>query len=187
MRTNVFIPEPKLSKFLFADTRFAWVWFIIRLYVGWEWLVAGWDKVQSPAWVGSNAGTALSGFLQGALAKTAGAHPDVQGWYAGFLNHVVLPNAAFFSHLVAYGELLVGIALLLGIFTGIAAFFGSFMNMNYLLAGTVSTNPILFLASLFLILAWRVAGWIGVDHFLLPALGTPWHKGSLFQNKPPKN
>lgn len=181
MKQDIVIPEPKLSKLLFADTRFAWVWLIVRCYVGWEWFTAGWDKVQSAAWVGDHAGSALAGFLQGALAKTAGAHPDVQGWYAAFLSHVIVPNAAFFSHLVAYGELLVGIALILGIFTGIAAFFGAFMNMNYLLAGTVSTNPILFFLGLFLILAWRVAGWIGIDRFLLPVLGTPWHKGELFK------
>lgn len=75
------------------------------------------------------------------------------------------------------GEFLVGAAPILGVFTGITALFGSFMNMNYLLAGAVSTNPILFLASLFLIFAWRIAGWIGLDRFLLPVLGTPWHRG----------
>lgn len=183
MQQDVLVPEPRLSKFFFADTRIAWVWLLVRCYVGWEWLTAGWGKVQSAAWVGANAGGALKGFLNGALAKTTGAHPDVQGWYATFLQNVVLPNAAFFSHLVAFGELLVGVALMLGVFTGIAAFFGAFMNMNYLLAGTVSTNPILFLASLFLILAWRTAGWIGIDRFLLPALGTPWHKGNLFRRE----
>ena len=83
--------------------------------------------------------------------------------------------------MVAYGELLVGVALTLGLFTGIAAFFGGFMNMNYLFAGTVSTNPLLFLIQLFLILAWRVAGWYGLDRYILPLLGTPWDKGKLFK------
>ncbi len=79
--------------------------------------------------------------------------------------------------MVAWGELLVGIALILGAFTGIAAFFGAFMNMNFLLAGAVSTNPILLLGQLFLILAWRVAGWLGLDRYLLPKLKTPWFRG----------
>jgi len=187
MGEDILIPEPELSKFLFADTRIAWVWLIVRCYVGWEWLTAGWEKVRSSTWVGSQAGSALQGFLNGALAKAAGAHPDVQSWYAAFLHGVVIPNAAIFSYVVAFGELLVGIALILGIFTGIAAFFGSFMNMNYLMAGAVSTNPILFFLSLFLILAWRVAGWIGLDRFLLPALGTPWHRGNLFRGGGFKN
>lgn len=136
--------------------------------------------MQSPVWVGDKAGIALTGFLHNALGKTSGSHPDVQGWYAQFLSGFVIHNATAFSYLVSYGELLVGIALILGIFTGIAAFFGSFMNMNYLLAGTVSTNPILFFFELFLILAWRIAGFWGADRFLLPLLGTPWKPGKLY-------
>lgn len=175
------IPEPALSRLLFSDTRMSWLWLILRIYIGYEWLIAGWGKVTNPMWVGPQAGTAIAGFLHGALLKTAGPHADVAGWYAAFINTVALPNAAIFSYLVAFGEVFVGIGLILGLFTGIAAFFGAFMNMNYLFAGTISTNPFLFLIELFLILAWRTAGWIGVDRFLLSYLGTPWKKGKLFR------
>ena len=177
---NQYLGETPISKLLFSNTRVAWLWLIIRIYVGWEWLAAGWEKVSNPVWSGTSAGAALTGFLNGALAKTVGAHPDVQGWYAYFLQHYVLANATIWSNVVAWGELLVGIALILGAFTGIAAFFGLFMNLNYLLAGTVSTNPILFTLSIGIILAWRVAGYIGLDHYLLPLLGTPWKSGKLF-------
>lgn len=177
------IEENPVSHLLFNSTRISWFWLVVRIYVGYEWLVAGWEKVNDPVWVGPQAGGALSGFLQGALAKTAGAHPDVQGWYASFLKDVVLPHSAAWSHLVAYGELLVGVALIIGAFTGIAAFFGLFMNLNYLLAGTVSVNPVLFTLSVGLILAWKVAGFIGADRWLLAALGTPWHPGKAFAEK----
>ena len=180
------IPEPALSKYLFADTRLSWLWVVVRVYVGWEWLTAGWGKVTSPMWVGPKAGVALMGFIHGAIAKTSGPHPDVQGWYADFLQHAVIPNVATFSHMVAFGETLIGIALILGAFTGIAAFFGAFMNMNFMLAGAVSINPILFLCELFLILAWRVAGWLGLDRYFLPYLGTPWNKGNVFKSKTKK-
>ncbi len=183
MKYAIEIPEPTLSKTLFADTRMAWLWLVVRLYVGWQWLSAGFEKVQSAAWVGNSAGSALKGFLAGSLQKASGAHPDVQGWYASFLQGVIMPHAAFFSHIVAYGELLVGVALIIGVLTGIAAFFGVFMNMNYLFAGTVSINPLLLLCGLFLILAWRIAGWYGADRFLLPLLGTPWQKGTAFKEK----
>ncbi len=182
MRT-VEIPEPKLSRFLFADTRFAWVWLIVRVYMGYEWLMAGWGKLNNPAWTGSGAGTAIKGFLNGVLQKTAGAHPDVSGWYGYFVQNVALPHAVLFSYLIVWGEILVGIALILGIFTGIAAFFGTFMNLNYLFAGTVSINPLMLLLQLFLILAWRNAGWIGLDRYVLPALGTPWQAGELFKKR----
>ena len=168
------IPEPPVARLLFADTRLAFLWLLLRLYVGYQWLIAGWEKLQNPVWFGSKAGVAITGFAMGALKKTAGEHPDVSGWYGMFLKDVVIPNAAIFSYMVTLGEIAVGIGLILGLFTGIAAFFGAFMNMNYLFAGTVSINPLLFLLELLLILAWRVAGWYGVDRFLLPLLGTPW-------------
>lgn len=177
------IPEPKLSRFLFADTRFAWFWLAVRVYIGYEWVVAGWAKLGNPAWVGENAGAAVKGFLMGALQKTAGPHPDVSSWYAYFIQNMALPNATIFSYLVAGGEIAVGVALIIGLFTGIAAFFGTFMNLNYLLAGTVSTNPLMFLLQLFLILAWRTAGWFGLDRYVLPLLGTPWQAGQLFEKK----
>jgi thiosulfate dehydrogenase [quinone] large subunit len=89
----------------------------------------------------------------------------------------------FWSKLVAVGETLVGIALIVGLFTGIAAFFGSFMNVNYLLAGAVSTNPILFVIATWLVLAWKTAGWWGLDRWVLPLLGTPWSPGRVFKHE----
>jgi thiosulfate dehydrogenase [quinone] large subunit len=177
------IEDPPFVRALFGDVRWAWIWLILRLYMGWQWLQAGWGKLHNPAWVGSGAGTALTGFLKNALTKTAGEHPDVQSWYAWFLQHVVLPNAVPWSYLVSMGEFLVGVALILGMFVGIAAFFGSFMSMNYLLAGSVSTNPIMLVAAILLILAWKTAGWWGLSRWVLPALGTPWRPGYIFHHQ----
>ncbi len=179
------LEDPPFAQSLFGDVRWAWIWLILRLYLGWEWLSAGWGKIGAAAWTGDNAGAAITGFVNGALQKSGGEHPDVQGWYAWFLTNLVLPYAGFWSYLVAWGEALVGIALIIGLFTGIAAFFGSLMNMNYLLAGTVSTNPILFAIALFLILAWKTAGWWGLDRWALPALGTPWRPGLVIRETPP--
>ncbi|PYE50995.1 DoxX family membrane protein [Deinococcus yavapaiensis] len=170
---RITIPEPHLTTRLFADPRLAPLWTALRLYVGYEWVTAALGKLTNPAgvWVGEKAGVAVMGFFKGALAKTNGEHPDVQGWYAWFLENVAMPNATLFSFMVAYGELFVGIALILGLFTGLAAFFGGFLNANFLLAGTVSLNPVLFIAATWLVLGWRVAGYLGLDHFVLPRLG----------------
>lgn len=176
-----YIEDAPVSKFLFGNTKMALVWLIIRLYVGWAWLQAGLHKVGTPAWTGENAGAAIEGFVKGALSKTAGDHPDVTGWYAWFLENCVLPYADAWAQMIAWGEVLVGVALIVGLLTGIAAFFGSFMNMSFLLAGTVSSNPILFALATLLVLAWRVAGYIGLDRFVLPRLGTPWSPGKMFR------
>ena len=183
------VPEPPIARFLFADTRIAWLWLIVRVYVGWQWLVAGIDKLtgysidfgsfgkggSANSWIfTSHPGAALSGFLHGALAQMGGAHPAVQGWYGWFVQNIGIPWAGFFTYLITFGEILVGLGLIFGVLTGIAAFFGLFMNMNFLLAGTISINPVIGGLALFLVLAWRVAGYYGVDRWLLPLLGTPW-------------
>jgi thiosulfate dehydrogenase [quinone] large subunit len=71
----------------------------------------------------------------------------VQGWYASFLNTFVIPHPAIWAYLITFGELLVGVGMIVGCLSGI-------------------------------ILAWRIAGYYGVDRYLLPLLGTPW-TGSL--------
>jgi len=181
--SNEQFPEPAISKFFAASAGSAPLWFVVRMYVGSQWFLAGWEKITSPDW--GTSGKALTGFAAGALAKTSGANPAVQGWYAWFLQHIIIPNAGLFSFLVTWGEFAVGVGLLLGILTGIAAGFGVLMNMNYLLAGTVSINPILGVLGLFLCISWRVCGWIGIDRWLLPALGLPWKPGRWFQTQTP--
>lgn len=159
----------KIYDFFTTDKNSAFFWLLVRVYVGYEWLIAGWDKftAEGGTWVGANAGAPIKGFLAGALAKAAapGPHHDVSMWYAWLIQNVFLPNAVIFSYLVTFGEILVGAALILGLFTRLAAFFGAFMNFNYLFAGTVSTNPWLLLLQIFILCGRKVAGWIGLDRF----------------------
>ncbi len=182
---RVRIEDPPIAQFLFSDTRMAWFWLIVRIYAGYQWIQAGLEKFGNPVWTGDKAGTALAGFVAGALKKTAGDYPDVAGWYAGFLQTIVLPYAAAWSWAITLGEIAVGIGLVLGMMTGVAAFFGGLMNANYLLSGTVSTNPLLFLFATWLVLAWRIAGYYGVDRWLLPALGVPGHPGEMITHAKP--
>ena len=172
-------PEPSIARFFVGATGAAPVWFVVRMNVGSEFLLAGWGKITSPAW--GTSGKALSGFVAGTLAHSSGPNPAVQGWYAWFLEHIVVHTVGLFSFLVTFGEFAVGAGVLLGVLTGIAAGFGVLMNLNYLLAGTVSVNPILGMFGVFFCISWRVCGWIGGDRWLLPALGMPWKPGALFQ------
>jgi len=182
------IPSSPMARFLFCNPRIAWFWCIVRLYLGYMWLTSGWGKLMGysialgsfgePAggtWVFSSRGmVALQGFVTNALKQSAGPHPNVQHWYAVFLQSIVLSHAGIFAYLVTFGEVLVGLGLVFGAFTGIAAFFGIFMNMSYLFAGSISTNPEMCILALLLLLAWRIGGLYGLDRYLLPLLGTPW-------------
>ncbi|WGG46931.1 DoxX family protein [Rossellomorea sp. DA94] len=138
------------------------VWTVLRIWLGVQWLEAGWHKV--------NDGFDASGFLQGALANATGDHPAVQGWYAEFLKGFALPNVELFNVLIPWGEMLVGVGLIVGLMTLPALLAGAFMNLNFLLAGTVSTNPILYTAAIILLFTGRGAYYWGADHWMIPYL-----------------
>lgn len=166
------VPESKLGHALFTTTQFSWLWLILRLYLGWSWFRSGWGKIGNPAWL--ETGEALRGFWTRAVQVEPQA-PIAYDWYRNFIQFLLDGgHYTWFAKLVVAGEILVGIALLLGAFTGIAAFFGGFMNFNFMMAGTASTNPLLYTIAILLMLAWKVAGYYGLDRFLLPRLGTPW-------------
>jgi len=174
-RKNEKLQDPPFARFLFSDTRAAWFWLLVRIWLGWEWIDASLHKINNPAWV--QTGEAVKGFWTNAVAIPEVGRPPVSfDWYRSFLQ-MLLDNEAYrwLAPMIAYGELLIGIGLVLGAFTGIAAFFGALLNWNFMMAGTASSNPLLFALSIGVILAWKVAGYVGADYILLRFLGTPWH------------
>jgi thiosulfate dehydrogenase [quinone] large subunit len=157
------------------------VWLMARLWLGYEWLHAGIEKVfgeGNVAWIGDKAGAGVAGFLKGAIAKSPLAdgydiaktpHPAVSEWYATLARDVFIPNAQLMSYLVAYGELLVGIALIVGIFTRFSALMGGVMALAFLLAGTTSSGlPILLTVALAITLSGKTPGLFGLDYFARP-------------------
>jgi len=178
--------EPRVANWLFSSQGAAWVWLVVRIYLGYGWLHAGWGKLtgsEGSTWEWSfsitekswlrDGGASLKGFTEFATspAMVKGSSPaDAFGWYHGFL-HWVGSNASWMAYVVTIGEILVGIGLILGMFTGIAAFFGGLMNLSYGFAGVAGVNPLYFTLAVLLVLAWRNAGWYGLDRFLLPLLG----------------
>ena len=171
---TVEVEGPAFTRYLFSNTRAGLIWLPIRLFLGFEWAVAGYDKLTGTGW--TDGGAALLGYWKSAVAIPTTGHAAITfEWYRSFLQFLIDHGAqGWFAWLVSVGELAVGIGLLLGILTGIAAFFGATMNMSYLLAGSTSVNPIMFAFTIGLILAWKVAGYYGVDRYLLPRLGVPW-------------
>lgn len=173
------IPTPTGLHGLLRDKLSAPFWLLLRLYVGAAWLVSAWGQLTDPrgAWVGAHAGEALRDVASSALSITQGPFPEVSPTFAAFVRGVVLPHAAAFSYLLTFGSIAVGLLLVAGAFTGIAAFLGGAMNVAFVLAGTCAVNPLLFVFSTWLVLAWRVAGNWGADRWLLPRLGAPGWPG----------
>jgi thiosulfate dehydrogenase (quinone) large subunit len=213
----VYIEEPAISRWLFGSSKAGWIWLVARVWLGWEWLQAGWSKAfggnitwrfwnwgdaaysltgdGNIGWVRSGTvatedggqrslqvGDAVAGFARGALERgTAGEHPDIAySWYVNFLEWVRDTGHTVLGPVVAIGEVVIGIALILGMFVGIMAFLGAILNFTFVFAGSAGVNPAMIAVAGLLILAWRNAGWYGLDRYLLPKLGTPWHRGELF-------
>ena len=171
------VQDPQIVKNLLHNPRAAWVWLIVRIWLGYQWIEAFLTKLNNPAWM--KTGAPLRSFWSAAVQLPTEARPAIAfDWYRSFIQYLLDAQAySWLGKLIAYSELLVGIALILGAFTGIAAFFGGLMNWNYMLAGSASTNPLLFVAAIGLIMAWKIAGYLGLDYFLLPLIGTPWGRG----------
>ncbi|QHE51551.1 DoxX family protein [Pontibacillus sp. HMF3514] len=138
---------------------------LLRLFVGWKFLSAGWGKMFGPEPFNA------TGFIKGAISKSSGEHPSVQQWYASFLENFVLPNVELFNFLVPLGEVLVGTGLILGVFTRFSSLMGAFLNFSFLFAGTISVNPNLIIMEFIIIASGTNAGRYGIDYYLSPLLG----------------
>jgi thiosulfate dehydrogenase (quinone) large subunit len=212
-RDTVYIEDPPAARWLFASSQAAWIWLVVRLWLGWEWFQSGWGKVfggditwrfwewgeeqysltgdGNIGWIRSEGdvgvGDAVAGFASRAIEGAEGPHPDVAySWYVTFLEWIRDTAHPVLGPMVALGEIVIGTLLILGLFTGIAAFLGAILNFSFVFAGSAGVNPAMILASGLLILAWRNAGWWGLDRWVLPALGTPWHRGAAFVEPEPE-
>ena len=178
---TVEIEGPAFTRFLFGNTRAGLFWLPIRLFVGFSWLEAGYHKFSGTGWMDGGAALRATGSMPSRSRRPAPGSPAITyDWYRTFLQTLLDNNAyTWFAPLITFGEMAVGLGLLVGCLTGVAAFFGALMNMSFLLAGSASVNPVLFTLAIGLMLAWKVAGYYGVDRYLLPLLGTPWQPGAV--------
>ncbi len=96
-----------------------WPIVLLRVYSGVFFLYHGVGKIRHDDFA-----AALSNFLTGKLDSSF-------PFYRAFIESVVLPNKEIFSTLVSWGELTVGLALIVGLATRYAAFFGAFMVLNF--------------------------------------------------------
>ncbi|MHB8928290.1 MAG: DoxX family membrane protein [Bacillota bacterium] len=179
---------------LFKDKKFSVVWLLVRVWLGYQWIEAGLHKVTNPdhLWIGEKAGTAIQGYWLRALAAklqdgalVALTNPDGTpvksainySWYKSFLSFLATSGSnVWFSYAIALGELAVGVGLVLGLATTTAAIFAALMNLSYMLAGTTSTNPVLYTLAILIVLAGENAGWFGADRFFLPFARNLFHR-----------
>lgn len=168
--------SPPVLQWLYRSRSAGVIWLAVRVALGVGWFLAAWPKIfgaERAAWMAG--GIAVKGFVDSAAAASRDPeHPQVAyTWYVSFLRFVG-EHAATFAKVVAIAELLIAVGLVIGGFTAFAALAGLILNFLFVLGGVAGSNPIFILAGVFLVAAWRNAGWFGVDRYLLPLVGTPW-------------
>lgn len=138
---------------------------MLRIWLGAQWTLSGYEKLTA------NQGFSPAGLIQNAIENPVEApHGEAYPWYTDFLKFVTNDgqNADIFGPVIAWGELLVGLGLMFGAFTLLAAFFGAVMNFAFLLAGSISVNPLFILVSFIILAAGFNAAKIGLDYWLTP-------------------
>ena len=160
----------RAGNFLFGHVNASSLWLVVRVYLGSMWLQSGLSKLIDAGW--TRGGLELKGFWTWATYVQPGPHPQIAfPWYRDLLQSMLIHHTyTWFAWVIALSEFTVGILLILGLFTGLAAFASGSLNMLYLLAGSAGINPIMLILSLFLLMAWKIGGYYGLDRFILPAL-----------------
>jgi thiosulfate dehydrogenase [quinone] large subunit len=132
----------------------------LRLFAGWALLKSGLGMVRAH-WL-----------TEPKLATEVGAWVERGapfGWFVPFLKGTVLTHASLFSYLVVWGEILVGAALLVGLFTRLAALFGLAMAVSFVLAQgelPAATPAWAFVAICFTLLVTNPGRVLGIDQAL---------------------
>ena len=134
----------------------------LRLSIGLSFLVAGQQKIAAGNW-GAGYETRLTEFVTANL-------DNAFAFYRPFLESFVLPNAATFAVLAAWGELLIGVSIFLGLFTRFGAAVGIFVMLNYMFAAGlgvwVPSLETIYIWALFTLLVCSAGRGLGADQLL---------------------
>jgi len=138
----------------------------LQLLLGYEWLLAGGDKLLLGAFPAQ-----LGGML---LALVSGGH--LVGFFAAILQGLVAPNALLFGYLIELGETLAGLGLMAaGLVTLLRPLAGRYLSGT---SATVFMFGDRLLGRLALVAAMG-AGLLGVSYFFLDGLPAPWFLPSV--------
>lgn len=155
---TLFYKQTKYSKTLNSVMDYWWLFF--RVYLGYIWLLAGFAKANM-FFLNQGFEESLNYFIVG------NSFP----WYKSFLLEMVLPYSVFFAYITVIGEIVIGILLISGLFTRVAAVFAAFASINFILAAgwiglTVAAENLFLLGFEILLIHVSAGRILGLDQVL---------------------
>ena len=170
--------DPRPIQTLFGQTRFAWAWFAVRLFLGWQWLMTGRQLMGDPGWMPG--GAELRDFWQRTLHPAGPDSTASPGTWHDLIEFMLRHGwYTWIGPVVAIGAVVAGICLILGLLVGVAAFGGAMVLLQLPPDLSGGANPLALGLAILLMFAWKTAGWIGLDRWVLPLLGAPWRGSTL--------
>ena len=111
---------------------------LLRLALSYVWLNAGLSKLFNAQFINTFSGT-LHEF----------AKNTHYSFYANVLKEQIIPHSQIFAQLTIWGEILTGVAFLLGFPLFLATAVGIFMNLNYFFVATTTPSQFLNIIMIF--------------------------------------
>ena len=148
---------PAVVKWLCESKVMSVGWLAMRVWLGIMWMQAGWAKL-----FGAENGFFLHHNGAGVAGFAAHGTP-AYSWWGSFLHSFVVPNAGPIALLVAVGEFTIGVALVLGLFTRVAAISSLALLFTYVMSGTASVCGFYALFAIVILATWKTSSWIGAD------------------------
>lgn len=153
-----------------------WVIVPLRLFLGVTFVYAGLQKLTDPQYFNPAArgyiGTQIVGFAHGSPLHD-------------FLLNVAAPHAVLFGACVAYGELAIGLGVLVGLLLRPAAFFGLLLNLIFFLSADWHVYPYFYGSDIVYLFGWLTLLLAGPANQVLPALDT-WLAIRLIERAKPR-
>jgi thiosulfate dehydrogenase [quinone] large subunit len=148
---------PAIVKWLGQSKVMAVGWLAMRVWLGIMWMQAGWAKLfgAENAYFLHNHGAGVAGFAAHGV--------PAYSWWGSFLHSFVVPNAGSIGIIVALAEFAIGVCLVLGLFTRVAALASLALLFTYVMSGTASVCGFYALFAIVILATWKTSSWFGVD------------------------
>ena len=149
-----------LLRFPFTHRLASPLWLLVRLYLAYVWFTMGYSKLSAGFLTADPIGDMLRLAGDGIMPVPLEAYRPL----AALL--VDLGVTPLLSHTMPFLEMAVALAFIGGVLITPAALGATFLNINFLLSGVAIAylDIRVIVLQLLLVLAWRVAGYIGVQH-----------------------